>query len=142
MKKQVKAIKNAKALLEHPHAKEAYKSLHPKCKKDRSAETQCHRMLTPETIQEMRNILQMDQISVINKDTLVKLFMLVVTRWTQGKEKTSDFLRALESLKQLAPEFVSRSLSGEIERMSESDLDKEIADIQASIQEKLDKRKN
>ena len=105
--KDVRNLKNAKALLESATAKEAYKMTHPKCN-DSSATQQAHRMITPEVLEIMRGLITMDQPLAIDKETMTKLFMLVVARWMQGNEKTTDFLRALESLKQLAPEFVDR----------------------------------
>lgn len=121
--KQVRNLRFAKALLEAPTVKEAYKMTHPNCKSEDSASVQSHRMITPEVVEEMRRILQTEQIAPINKENLVKLFMLVITGWQQGTEKTSDMLRAMEALKELVPDFKDRK---EITTLSESELDQEI----------------
>jgi len=122
--KQIKALKYAKSLLDCNTIEEAYMETH-KCTKT-SANKQAHRMLTPEVLENMKFLIQMDSPINVNKDTLVRLFTMVIARWMDGQEKTADYLRALESLKQLAPEFVDRKAISDLEKMSDDDLNKEI----------------
>lgn len=121
----VKAIRAARALLECRTNKEAYKKLHPDTT-DSSANKNAHRLITPETIDALKELLQADRLVDITKDNLVRLFTVVVAKYMSGKETGANFIRALENLKQLVPEFVDRKLVSEISVMTEKDIDKEL----------------
>lgn len=121
----LKAIRAARALLECNTNPEAYKKLHPNAT-DSSASKNAHRLVTPETIEALKELLQADRLVDITKDNLVRLFTVVVAKYMSGKESGANFIRALENLKQLVPEFVDRKLVNEVSVMTEKDIDKEL----------------
>lgn len=98
VKEQVKAIMDSKSLTE------AYMKTH-NCSQD-TAKKHAYRMLrNPEILAELEK--QMDAVRPIdvNKTNLVKMLTMVIQNWQEGVEKTADFLRAVEILSRLVPDF-------------------------------------
>jgi hypothetical protein len=102
--REAKNLQVVKALLSSKSPAEAYMKMHPNCTPT-SAQKNAKRMLTPEVMEEFRRVLAIDKLAIVNRDNLEKMLMLVVVGWTQGKEKTQDYLRAVEILTRLDPDF-------------------------------------
>lgn len=120
-----KALRAARALLDCTSNKAAYMKLYPKSKPF-SAACNSSRLITPEVIEIMQEMLQSEKLVDITKENLIRLFTIVIAKYMSGKESGANFIRALENLKQLVPDFVDRRMVKEVSSMSESDIDKEL----------------
>lgn len=104
----------------------AYMNTHKKSTKE-SAKRSVSRFLSAENIEEFKKLLQLDRLATVNRHNLEKILLMVVARWTEGQEKTTDVLKAVDILKGLVPDFVSRHENvTDYSKMSEGELDDEI----------------
>lgn len=139
MRNKMKAIEQAKALLESKTMYEAYKKTHPDST-EKSAKKNAHRMWNnPELLVEFQKAIQMDKPMTVSRDSLEKLLMMVVVRWANGMERTSDYLKAVETLSRLVPDFKDRKEISEYEKMSPEQLDQEILRYNRLISEEQGK---
>jgi hypothetical protein len=122
---QIKKAKFAHALRKTKSLEDAYLLTHKNATPE-SAAKNAHRMLTPEVVQMVKEQLAMDAMADVNKTNLVKLFWMVIGRWMTGREKTADFLRALENMKELVPEFVKRTGIDDMSKKTDEELSAEI----------------
>jgi len=123
--KDVKNLKIANALLTTDTAKDAYLKVHPNA----SPETaRCHggEMITPEVLAEVRRILATDPMINITKDAVVRMLMVVISQYFQGKAKAQDYLRAVENLKELCPEFKQRFEHDDLQKRTAKEIDDEL----------------
>ena len=60
----------------------------------------------------------------VNKNNIIRMLTMVVQNWQQGEEKTTDFLRAIELLSRLVPEFSDKHTIETYQNMSEDELNK------------------
>lgn len=121
VKQQVNAIMDSKSLTE------AYKKTH-NCT-DETAKKNAYLMLkNPDIIAELEK--QLDNVKAINinKANLIKMLTMVVQNWQSGAEKTSDFLRAVELLSRLVPEFSDKHSVEHYQNMSDADINKELTE--------------
>ena len=126
-KQEVKAMLTAKGIIDHG-VEGFYAITHPNSK-PHSTKVNAKRMVTPEVIAYVDRLLHMEQLAETTRTNLEKFFYLVVARWLEGKEKTSDYLRALESLKQLVEDFKQTVQIDDISKKSHEELDKEINEL-------------
>lgn len=119
IKLQVKAIMESKSLTE------AYKKTH-NCS-DATANAHASDMLKrPEVVAELEKQLEAMRPVEVNKNNLIKLLTMVVSNWQSGKERTSDFLKAIELLSRLVPEFSDKRDINIYQNMTDEQLDQEI----------------
>ena len=130
-KKQIENMLLAKKIVEEGDVVKAY-SKHMKEKGLKGspdyAVANCHRVLSKEVKDLVREYLGMDAIADVTRDTLVKLYQLIVAKFIQGddKIKASDFIKTLDSLSRLVPDFKDRHELDDISKKSEEDIDSEI----------------
>ena len=105
--RQIKDLKAAKAILESNSLQEAYSKLHPNST-PYSSNKNAFRLVTPEVIENVRRILQLEKAGVATRENIEKLLFIVVAQYFQGDVKPADFLRSLELLSQLVPDFKQR----------------------------------
>lgn len=122
-----KDVKNqVKAIMESNTLTEAYMKTH-NCSEN-TAQKHCSDMLkNPDVVVALDKVLEGIAPIHVNKESITKLLTLVVTKWQDGKERTSDFLRALELLSKLVPEFVDRKAIQDYENMDDEALNREIS---------------
>lgn len=122
-RKQIKEQVNA--IMTEPTLKDAYKKTH-NCS-DNTANKHAWEMLrNPEILKELEKQLENTKPLEINKSNLVKMLTMVVQSWQSGSEKTADFLRAIELLSRLVPEFSEKRSTEHYHNMSEDQLAKEL----------------
>lgn len=127
----------AKALLEEGYpikpgaVTRAYKKTHPGSSK-KSAENNGKRLLEHEaTMAEFDKLFEQAKPFDVTKEKIITMYREVLQGWVNREDtriKTADFLRALENLQKLCPEFVDRKEIDSYQHMSEDELDKAIAD--------------
>lgn len=105
--KQAKNLQVVQALMETKNPVEAYMKLHPNSTRE-SAAKNVSRMLSPEVMDEFKRLMAMDGITIANRENIEKFLLMVVVGWTQGKEKTQDFLKAVDLLKNIAPDVAQK----------------------------------
>lgn len=119
VKEQVKAIMDSKSLTE------AYMKTH-NCTEN-TAKKHAYRMLrNPEILAELEK--QMDAVKPVdvNKTNLIKMLTMVIQNWQEGAEKTADFLRAVEILSRLVPEFSDKKSIEMYNNMDDKTLNDEL----------------
>lgn len=123
----IRTLKAAKAIMnpKNKSIKDAYKELYPN-QSQATVDAHYLKIVTPEVVERVKQVLSKDQVAVINKDTIVKLFMHVITLYFAGGVKTGDFIRALENLKELVPDFKQRTESSSSK--SEDEINKILKD--------------
>lgn len=121
-----RTLEQVKALLESKTTTEAYMKTHPNSTKESAYKNQWKMWNNPDLVVEFKKALDMSRPMEVTRENLEKLFMMVVVSWISGKERTSDYIKALEILSKLVPDFVDRKQISEYERMTPEDLDKEI----------------
>jgi hypothetical protein len=121
--KEAQNLQVVKALMESRTPGEAYQKLHPNCTAE-SAAKNAKRMLTPEVMDEFKQLLAIDKLTIVNRENLEKMLMLVLVGWTQGKEKTQDYLKALDILTKLSPDFAQK-----YENLSDDDVTKKLKEL-------------
>lgn len=121
-----RTLEQVKALLESKTVTEAYMKTHPRSSRASAEKNQWTMWNNPDLVTEFKKALDMERPMTVNKENLEKLLMMVVVGWTHGKERTTDFVKVIELLSKLVPDFVDRKQVSEYERMSSEDLEKEI----------------
>lgn len=120
-KKKIKEA--AKALMSSKSQVEAYIKVHPESSKE-NAKRNASRFFNNEAIvNEINGMLDGVEEMAVNKGNLVKLLGMVIKGKMQGKERTSDFLKAIELMSKLVPEFIDRKAINDYEQMKDTDLD-------------------
>lgn len=121
---QRKKMKEAvKALMSSKTQAEAYLKVHPESSK-KNAERNASRFFnSPEILNEIDSLLSSTEEMAVNKSNLVKLLGVVIKGKLQGKEQTKDFLKAIEIMSKLVPDFVDRKSVGDYDQMQDKDLD-------------------
>ena len=125
MYKQIKTLKKVKALVETKSLVQAYKAVYPGVK-DTSAEQRGRVLLTPEVFEKVKELLSMDSVVRANKDILEKVLFMVVSRWMDKAEKTTDMIAAIRELSKLVPEFKDKLQVEDITTASEEELDRKL----------------
>lgn len=124
---QRKKVKEAvKVLLQSNSEAEAYQKLHPNSKPINSQKNAARFFGHPQIVEELNVLLDNTESMVVNKENLIKMLGKVIKGKYEGKERTSDFLKAIEILSKLVPEFVDRKVVSDYEVMPEEDLDRAI----------------
>ncbi len=123
--KDVNTLKDAKAILESNTMVDAYLKRHPKSSRY-SAKCNAGRMITPEVMKKVRELLQLDKLGETSKDLLEKVLQMVIARWLNGEEKTSDMLAAIGILTKLVPDFKDRQVLEDLSKKSPEEIDKEL----------------
>ncbi len=120
--KRIRDIKFAKAILESNNLTDAYLKTHPKSSK-KNASINVYRIITPEVVEELRRVLDLEKLAETNKATLEKILHIIMAKWLQKDEKTADVLRAIEILTKLVPEFKERIGVEDLSTLPESEID-------------------
>jgi len=120
--KKIKDIKFAKAIMESHTLSEAYMKTHPGSTQD-SASRNVYRTLNPELIQLLKEVSQLDRIAETNKETLEKILHIVIAKWLSGTERTTDMLKAIDTLTKLVPEFKERIGVEDLSTLPETEID-------------------
>jgi len=120
--KDVKLLKQVKAVLESNSLTDAYLKTHPNSSRE-SAKANAYRIITPELMEELRRVLALDKVAHTTRETIEKILYLVIAKWTKGDERTGDMIRALELLSKLVPDFKDRHQMEDISQLSEKDID-------------------
>lgn len=124
-----KAVKEqARAILDSKTLNEAYLKTHPDATYN-SADKNAWKMLkNPQVVEELERLMDKVKPLEVNKANLIKLLTMIVQNWQDKKERTSDFLRAIEILARLVPEFNEKKSIDVYGHMSEEQLNNEISD--------------
>lgn len=139
-RREIKDLLTAKNILEEGSLEAAYKKTHPNSQ-PQSTKANCHRILTPEVKEYIHNLLEMEQLAKTTRENMEKFFYLVIARWAQGKEKTSDYLRALENLKELVSDFKKHShVEEDVYNKTPEEIDKELLDFGIDVSKLSERR--
>lgn len=123
--KDINTLKDAKAILESNNMIDAYMKRHPKSSRF-SARCNANRMITPEVMEKVRQLLQLDKLGETTKDLLEKVLHMVIARWLNGEERTGDMLTAIGYLSKLVPDFKDRQLIEDLSKKSPAEIDDEL----------------
>jgi len=119
-KEVVKALAAGKTLTQ------TYALTHPNATL-RSANKNCWRLWTEEVMDELDKLLKESQTIQVTKENMVKLIQVVVKKGLQGEAKWADYLKALDMLSKLVPEFsISKHEIEMYSNLSDEDLDREL----------------
>lgn len=121
VKEQVKAIMESKTLTQ------AYMKTH-NCSENTAKKHAYEMMKNPEIVAEIDKQLSLVKAVDVNKQSLVKLLTLVVMSWQNGTEKTADFLRAIELLSRLVPEFSDKHTIEHYQNMTDDQINSELSE--------------
>lgn len=124
-RKQVKL--QANAIMESDTLKEAYKKTH-NCSDNTASKHAWEMLRNPEIVAELEKQLATVKPLEINKVNLVKCLTLVIQSWQSGKEKTADFIRAVEILSRLVPEFSEKHSVEAYQSMTDEQIAKTLSD--------------
>lgn len=123
--RKFKNLKKAQALLEAPSLESAYQLLHPNSKPI-STRANAFKMLDEGVFDEVKKLVNMKVSIKANKDTLEKVLFMVISRWMDGKEKSSDMIQAIRELTKLVPEFSDKLQIEDINSANEEELDQKL----------------
>jgi len=119
--KKIKDIKFAKALIESNSLTDAYLKTHPKSSK-KSASINVYRVLKPEVIETLKELLQLEKIAVTNREMIEKILQIVIAKWVSKEERTNDMLKAIDILTKLVPEFKERIGVEDLSQLPETEV--------------------
>jgi hypothetical protein len=74
----------------------------------------------------LKELLSMDSVIKANKDILEKVLFVVIARWMEKGEKTTDMIAAIRELTKLVPEFKDKIQVEDITTASEEELDRKL----------------
>jgi hypothetical protein len=116
-------MKKVQAILKHPTLTAAFKEIYPNQKHMNNAH---NLMITPEVFNKLKELLSMDSVIKANKDILEKVLFVVIARWMEKGEKTTDMIAAIRELTKLVPEFKDKIQVEDITTASEEELDRKL----------------
>ena len=117
VKEQVKAIMDSKTLTD------AYMKTH-NCTRETARKNAGNMLKNPAIAAELEKQMNLIKPIEVNKNNIIRMLTMVVQNWQQGEEKTTDFLRAIELLSRLVPEFSDKHTIETYQNMSEDELNK------------------
>ena len=120
---EIKDMKKVQAILKHPTLAAAFREIYPNQKHMHNAH---NLMITPEVFNKLKELLSMDSVIKANKDILEKVLFVVIARWMEKGEKTTDMIAAIRELTKLVPEFKDKIQVEDITTASEEELDRKL----------------
>lgn len=120
-KKKVK--ESVKVLMDSATQVEAYLKLHPNSTELNAKRNASRFFNNPEILSELNRLLDSTEEMNVNKANIVKLLGIVIKGKLNGSERTCDFLKAIELMSKLVPDFVDRKSIGDYDQMKDTDLD-------------------
>lgn len=125
-KKQIK--EQVKALMTSKSDYEAYMKIHPESSIENAKKNAYRMMKNPELLKELEKQLENTKPIEVNKTNILRMLTMIVQNWQDGKEKTADFLRAIELLSRLVPDFSDKKSIELYSNMDEKQLNDTLAE--------------
>lgn len=124
-----KVIKEqAKAIMQSNTLQEAYMKIHPESSLENANRNAYRMMKNPALLAELEKQLENVKPMEVNKTNLLRLLTMVIQSWQNGSEKTADFLRAIELLSRLVPDFSDKKQIEVYNNMDDAQLNKELGE--------------
>ena len=121
-------LEQAKAIMTSRTLTEAYKKSHPNAS-HATADANCSDMLKhPAVLKKVEELINLAAPMEVTRQSIIKLYQTILERYLTGQENGANFIRALENLQKLVPDFVDRREVNSYEHMSDEELDKVIKD--------------
>lgn len=126
-----RAMQTLKVILENGNIEDAYKALgkmQPGTK-DTSVAKNAWRMITPQVIEEFRNLLALEMNIKVDKRLVDKILLMVIAQYFNGEISVRDLNTTLSLLQKGISDYKEHISVEDYTKLPESELDKRLTDL-------------